>query len=84
MNVSNVEVLTGHKETMTSLEIAELVRREHKSVMRSIREMEDSWEKYEGASSRFRKEPQQFPMAFIRTCLVMYSARPSASTSPKI
>ena len=72
------------KEAMTSLEIAEIVKREHKSVMRSIREMEDSWEKYEGASSRFRKEPQQFPMAFIRTCLVMYSARPSASTSPKI
>lgn len=84
MNESNVEVLTGHKETMTSLEIAELVRREHKSVMRSICEMKDGWEKYEGASSRFHKEPQQFPMEFIRTCLVMYSARPSASTSPKI
>ena len=36
------------KETMTSLEIAEIVKREHKSVMRSIREMEDSWEKIRG------------------------------------
>ena len=33
------------KETMTSLEIAEIVKREHKSVMRSIREMENSREK---------------------------------------
>ena len=46
MNESKVEVLTGHKETMTSLEIAELVRREHKSVMRSICEMKDVWEEY--------------------------------------
>lgn len=35
----------GHKETMTSLEIAELTGREHKSIMRSIREMEDDWQK---------------------------------------
>lgn len=36
------------KETITSLEIAEIVKREHKSVMRSIREMEDSWKKIRG------------------------------------
>ena len=36
------------KETMTSLEIAEIVKREHKSVMRSIRDMEDDWVKVRG------------------------------------
>lgn len=30
------------KETMTSLEIAEITGRNHKDVMRSIREMEDA------------------------------------------
>lgn len=33
----NLEVLAGHKETMTSLEIAEVTGREHKNVMRDIR-----------------------------------------------
>lgn len=41
-------LLYNDKETITSLEIAEIVKREHKSVMRSIREMEDSWEKIRG------------------------------------
>lgn len=45
MNGQGVKMLTGHKETMTSLEIAELAGREHKSVMRSIREMEEGWVK---------------------------------------
>lgn len=57
----NLEVLTGHKETMTSLEIAELVGREHKSVMRSIREMEEGWEKVCGCkfalTSRMVRQP---------------------------
>lgn len=33
---------------MTSLEIAEVTGRNHKDVMRSIREMEDAWEKVNG------------------------------------
>ena len=36
------------KETMTSLEIAEVTGRNHKDVMRSIREMEDAWVKVNG------------------------------------
>lgn len=36
------------KETMTSLEIAEVTGRNHKDVMRSIRDMEDAWEKVNG------------------------------------
>lgn len=35
-------------ETMTSLEIAEITGRNHKDVMRSIREMEDAWVKVNG------------------------------------
>ena len=38
----------GKIETMTSLEIADLVGREHKSIMRSIRDMEDDWVKVRG------------------------------------
>lgn len=36
------------KGTMTSLEIAEVTGRNHKDVMRSIREMEDAWAKVNG------------------------------------
>lgn len=36
------------KETMTSLEIADVTGRNHKDVMRSIREMEDAWAKVNG------------------------------------
>lgn len=36
------------KETMTSLEIAEVTGRNHKDVMRSIREMEEAWVKVNG------------------------------------
>ena len=35
-------------ETMTSLEIAEVTGRNHKDVMRSIREMEEAWVKVNG------------------------------------
>ena len=36
------------KETMTSLEISEVTGRNHKDVMRSIREMEEAWYKVNG------------------------------------
>ncbi|WP_081713097.1 phage regulatory protein/antirepressor Ant [Bacteroides neonati] len=36
------------KETMSSLQIAEITGREHNAVMRSIRNMEDAWEKING------------------------------------
>ena len=36
------------KETMTSMEIAEVTGRNHKDVLRSIREMEDAWAKVNG------------------------------------
>lgn len=40
--------LIFNKQTMSSLEIAELTERNHKDVMRSIREMEPAWEKVNG------------------------------------
>ena len=49
------------KETMTSLEIAEIVKREHKSVMRSIREMEDSWVKVRGCRFALTSREVQQP-----------------------
>ena len=38
----------GRTDTMTSLEIAEITGRNHKDVMRSIREMEEAWVKVNG------------------------------------
>ena len=38
----------ARKEAMTSLEIAEVTGRNHKDVMRSIREMEEAWVKVNG------------------------------------
>lgn len=40
-----MQELVLNKETMSSLEIAELTERNHKDVMRSIREMEPAWVK---------------------------------------
>lgn len=40
--------LIFQKQTMSSLEIAELAERNHRDVMRSIREMEPAWEKVSG------------------------------------
>ena len=61
MNEQEVEMLTGHKEKMTSLEIAELVGREHKSVMRSIREMEEGWVKIRGCKFALTSREVQQP-----------------------
>ena len=41
MNEQEVEMLTGHKETMTSLEIAEVTGKQHAHVMRDIRVLID-------------------------------------------
>ena len=38
-------LILSNKKTMSSLEIAELAGRNHKDVMRSIRDMEPAWEK---------------------------------------
>lgn len=48
MENRQIEILAGSKATITSIEIAELAGREHKSVMRSIRDMEDDWVKVRG------------------------------------
>ena len=61
MTEQGIEVLTGRKESMTSLEIAELVGREHKSVMRSIREMEEGWVKICGCKFALTSREVQQP-----------------------
>ena len=61
MNGQGIEVLTGHKETMTSLEIAEVTGKPHSDLLKSIRNMEESWEKVCGGkfslTSRKVKQP---------------------------
>lgn len=49
-NLITVGDTKNSKETMTSIQIAELSDRNHKDVMRSIREMESAWEKVNGRS----------------------------------
>lgn len=49
-NLITVGDTKNSKETMTSIQIAELSDRNHKDVMRSIREMEPAWEKINGRS----------------------------------
>ena len=66
MTGQGIEVLTERKESMTSLEIAELVGREHKSVMRSIREMEEGWVKIRGCKFALTSREVQQPNGGIR------------------
>ena len=61
MNNGQLEVLSGSKATITSLEIAELAGREHKSVMRSIREMEEGWVKICGCKFALTSREVQQP-----------------------
>lgn len=57
------------KETMTSLEIAEITERNHKDVMRSIRSMEDAWEKVNGR--RFTLVEYKDAKGEMRPCFVL-------------
>ena len=41
-------IITSNDGRMSSLEIAQITEREHKDVMRSIRNMEESWLKIAG------------------------------------
>lgn len=61
MNDRQLEVLSEHKKTITSIEIAELAGREHKSVMRSIREMEEGWVKTCGCKFALTSREVQQP-----------------------
>lgn len=47
-NLSKVGETINAREYMTSREIAEIAGRNHKDVMRSIRDMEDAWVKVNG------------------------------------
>ena len=66
MENRQLEVLTGSKATITSIEIAELAGREHKSVMRSIREMEEGWVKIRGCKFALTSREVQQPNGGIR------------------
>ena len=61
MSDRQLEVLSEHKEKMTSLEIAELIGKPHSDLLKSIRNMEESWEKVCGGkfslTSRKVKQP---------------------------
>ena len=61
MSDRQLEVLQENKKTITSIEIAELAGREHKSVMRSIREMEEGWVKICGCKFALTSREVQQP-----------------------
>ena len=48
INKSNNNVNDNGEQRMTSMEIAELTGKQHKNVMRDIRNMEPGWEKVAG------------------------------------
>ena len=48
---------TSEPQRMTSLEIAELTGKQHKDVLKAIRNMETAWEKYKGANFRSCRKP---------------------------
>ena len=58
---SLVKTLVHETDTMSSLEIAELIGREHKSVMRSIRNMEPAWENVCGRKFALTSRKVQMP-----------------------
>ena len=66
MENRQIEILAGSKATITSIEIAELAGREHKSVMRSIREMEEGWVKIRGCKFALTSRKVQQPNGGIR------------------
>lgn len=58
---SLVATLAHETGTMSSLEIAELIGREHKSVMRSIRNMESAWENVCGCKFALTSRKVEMP-----------------------
>ena len=49
------------QQTMTSLEIAELTGKQHKNLMRDIRNMEPAWEKVQGLKFELSSRTYQLP-----------------------
>lgn len=58
MNEQEVEMLTGHKETMTSLEIAEITGKNHSHIMRDIRNLLSQGVSESNFGLSSRKQPQ--------------------------
>lgn len=54
-----MEALVNVKETMSSIEIAELTGKEHKNVMAAIRSMEPAWENISGLRFKLAKYTDQ-------------------------
>ncbi len=48
-------------QTITSLEIAELTGKQHKDVLKAIRNMEPAWEKVQGRKFALLQKPYQLP-----------------------
>ena len=49
------------EQRMTSLEIAELTGKQHKDVLKAIRNMEPAWEKVQGRKFALLQKPYQLP-----------------------
>ncbi len=63
--------LNLRKETMSSIEIAELTSRNHKDVMRSIRDMESAWVKVGGRNFALTSYTDQWQSFTRMTALIL-------------
>ena len=57
----NENMMHNNVQTMTSLEIAELTGKQHKNLMRDIRNMEPAWEKVQGLKFELSSRTYNLP-----------------------
>ena len=65
MNTTIITLKNTHvgndNQHMTSLEIAEVAGKQHKDVLKAIRNMEPAWEKVQGRKFALLQKPYQLP-----------------------
>ena len=76
----NQNNMYGNVQHMTSLEIAELTGKQHKDIMRAIRNMEPAWEKVNGRN--FALVEYRDKKGELRPCYSL-TKKQSVCTSPR-
>jgi len=66
--IQRIANVADEGQRMTSLEIAELTGKQHKNVMRDIRNMEDAWEKVQGLKFQLSFRTLDLPKGGRKQC----------------